>query len=71
MTLGPLNNLAIALNVEPALPGLLKSVVVMGGALPFPATQRRPRSSMSLSIPKLRSRSYGAVSESHRGLGST
>jgi inosine-uridine nucleoside N-ribohydrolase len=30
--LGPLTNLAIALNVEPDLPKLLKSVVVMGGA---------------------------------------
>jgi purine nucleosidase/pyrimidine-specific ribonucleoside hydrolase len=32
VALGPLTNLAIALNVEPALPDLLKSVVVMGGA---------------------------------------
>jgi inosine-uridine nucleoside N-ribohydrolase len=32
VTLGPLTNLAIALNVEPRLPDLLKSVVVMGGA---------------------------------------
>lgn len=30
--LGPLTNLAIALNVEPDLPKLLKKVVVMGGA---------------------------------------
>jgi inosine-uridine nucleoside N-ribohydrolase len=30
--LGPLTNLAIALNVEPGLPGLLKQVVIMGGA---------------------------------------
>jgi inosine-uridine nucleoside N-ribohydrolase len=30
--LGPLTNLAIALNVEPRLPGLLRGVVVMGGA---------------------------------------
>lgn len=30
--LGPLTNLAIALNVQPDLPELLKSVVVMGGA---------------------------------------
>ena len=30
--LGPLTNLAIALNVEPALPKLLKRVVIMGGA---------------------------------------
>jgi len=29
---GPLTNLAIALNVQPDLPALLKSVVVMGGA---------------------------------------
>src|SRR5205085_171316 len=29
---GPLTNLAIALNVAPELPSLLKSVVVMGGA---------------------------------------
>jgi purine nucleosidase len=36
VTLGPLTNLAIALNVEPALPGLLKSVVVMGGAFTVP-----------------------------------
>jgi purine nucleosidase len=32
VALGPLTNLAIALNVDPALPELLKSVVVMGGA---------------------------------------
>src|SRR5215211_5664258 len=32
VALGPLTNLAIALNVEPELPQLLKSVVVMGGA---------------------------------------
>jgi purine nucleosidase len=36
VTLGPLTNLAIALNVEPGLPGLLKSVVVMGGAFSVP-----------------------------------
>ncbi len=30
--LGPLTNLAIALNVEPDLPRLLKRVVIMGGA---------------------------------------
>jgi inosine-uridine nucleoside N-ribohydrolase len=36
VTLGPLTNLAIALNVEPALPELLKSVVVMGGAYTVP-----------------------------------
>ena len=36
VTLGPLTNLAIALNVEPALPELLKSVVVMGGAFTVP-----------------------------------
>ncbi len=29
---GPLTNLAIALNVEPDLPSLIKSIVVMGGA---------------------------------------
>lgn len=32
VALGPLTNLAIALNVEPELPELLKAVVVMGGA---------------------------------------
>jgi inosine-uridine nucleoside N-ribohydrolase len=32
VTLAPLTNLAIALNVEPGLPALLRSVVVMGGA---------------------------------------
>ena len=31
VALGPLTNLAIALNVEPRLPELLKSVVLMGG----------------------------------------
>ena len=36
VTLGPLTNLAIALNVEPNLPELLKSVVVMGGAFSVP-----------------------------------
>ena len=34
--LGPLTNLAIALNVEPELPQLLKSVVIMGGAYAVP-----------------------------------
>lgn len=34
--LGPLTNLAIALNVEPGLPGLLRRVVVMGGAFRVP-----------------------------------
>jgi inosine-uridine nucleoside N-ribohydrolase len=33
---GPLTNLAIALNVEPNLPHLLRSVVVMGGAYRVP-----------------------------------
>lgn len=33
---GPLTNLAIALNVEPALPTLLRRVVVMGGAYTVP-----------------------------------
>lgn len=36
VTLGPLTNLAIALNVEPRLPEVLKSVVVMGGAYTVP-----------------------------------
>jgi purine nucleosidase len=36
VALGPLTNVAIALNVEPALPELLKSVVVMGGAYTVP-----------------------------------
>jgi inosine-uridine nucleoside N-ribohydrolase len=36
VALGPLTNLAIALNVEPELPELLKSVVVMGGAYMVP-----------------------------------
>ena len=36
VTLGPLTNLAIALNVEPMLPELLKAVVVMGGAYTVP-----------------------------------
>ena len=36
VALGPLTNLAIALNVEPALPELLKSVVVMGGTFTVP-----------------------------------
>ena len=34
--LGPLTNLAIALNVEPRLPELLKAVVIMGGAYHVP-----------------------------------
>lgn len=33
---GPLTNLAIALNVEPNLPEMLKSVVLMGGAFSVP-----------------------------------
>ena len=36
VTLGPLTNLAIALNVEPRLPEMLRSVVVMGGAFTVP-----------------------------------
>jgi len=36
VALGPLTNLAISLNVEPELPELLKSVVVMGGAFTVP-----------------------------------
>jgi inosine-uridine nucleoside N-ribohydrolase len=36
VALGPLTNLAIALNVEPELPELLRSVVVMGGAFTVP-----------------------------------
>jgi purine nucleosidase len=36
VALGPLTNLAIALNVEPRLPELLKSVVIMGGAYTVP-----------------------------------
>ena len=36
IALGPLTNLAIALNVEPRLPELLKSVVLMGGAFRVP-----------------------------------
>jgi len=36
VALGPLTNVAIALNVEPRLPELLKSVVVMGGAFSVP-----------------------------------
>jgi purine nucleosidase len=36
VALGPLTNLAIALNVEPELPGLLKSVILMGGAYAVP-----------------------------------
>lgn len=37
---GPLTNLAIALNVEPDLPKLLKQVVVMGGAYRVPGNTR-------------------------------
>jgi purine nucleosidase len=36
VALGPLTNLAIALNVEPELPGFLKSVILMGGAYAVP-----------------------------------
>ena len=36
VALGPLTNVAIALNVEPRLPELLKSVVIMGGAFTVP-----------------------------------
>ena len=36
VALGPLTNLAIAVNVEPLLPELLKSVVIMGGAYTVP-----------------------------------
>ena len=36
VALGPLTNLAIALNVEPRLPEILKSVVIMGGAYTVP-----------------------------------
>jgi inosine-uridine nucleoside N-ribohydrolase len=37
---GPLTNLAIALNVEPDLPKLLKQVVVMGGAFRAPGNTK-------------------------------
>ena len=36
VALGPLTNVAIALNVEPTLPELLKSLVIMGGAYTVP-----------------------------------
>jgi purine nucleosidase len=36
LALGPLTNLALALLLEPELPGLLRSVVVMGGGLATP-----------------------------------
>jgi inosine-uridine nucleoside N-ribohydrolase len=36
VAVGPLTNVAIALNVEPKLPELLKAVVVMGGAFTVP-----------------------------------
>jgi len=36
VAVGPLTNLAIALNVEPRLPDLLPSVVIMGGAFHVP-----------------------------------
>jgi inosine-uridine nucleoside N-ribohydrolase len=36
VALGPLTNLAIALNVEPGLPEMLRSVVLMGGAFHVP-----------------------------------
>jgi purine nucleosidase len=36
VALGPLTNVAIALNVEPGLPVLLKSIVIMGGAFTVP-----------------------------------
>lgn len=36
VAVGPLTNVAIALNVEPRLPELLKSMVIMGGAFTVP-----------------------------------
>jgi inosine-uridine nucleoside N-ribohydrolase len=36
VAVGPLTNVAIALNVEPRLPQLLKSLVIMGGAFSVP-----------------------------------
>jgi inosine-uridine nucleoside N-ribohydrolase len=36
VAVGPLTNIAIALNVEPRLPELLKAVVIMGGAFTVP-----------------------------------
>jgi inosine-uridine nucleoside N-ribohydrolase len=36
VAVGPLTNVAIALNVEPRLPELLKAVVIMGGAFKVP-----------------------------------
>lgn len=41
--LGPLTNLAIALNVEPDLPKLLKKVVIMGGAFWTPGNMKPHR----------------------------
>jgi purine nucleosidase len=40
IAVGPLTNVAIALNVEPRLPELLKAVVIMGGAFNVPGNTR-------------------------------
>lgn len=41
IAVGPLTNLAIALNVEPELPQLIKSVVIMGGAYKVPGNMSK------------------------------
>ena len=57
VTLGPLTNLAVALEREPLLPRLLGGYVLMGGAFRAPATRHRPASGTCTSIRTPRSRS--------------
>ena len=41
LALGPLSNLARALQIDPALPALIKEVVIMGGAIQVPGNKNR------------------------------
>ena len=53
---GPLTNLALALRAEPALPALLRRLVIMGGASPTAETPHRLPSGTSASTRRPRPR---------------
>ena len=61
VALGPLTNVAIALNVEPMLPRLLKSVVVMGGAYSVPGNTTPAAEFKILVDPEAADQVFGAA----------